>query len=80
MADQHAHPAGTGFIELVSTERPRGGQLFVRAAHVSAIRHIWEGDMLVGSVIYTLDGTCSRVTASFDQIAGAIEEEGRADG
>ena len=79
MDDQHARPAGSGFIAVVGSERHRG-QLFIRTAHITAIRHIWRDDVLVGSDIYTLNGVCYRVTASFDQIADAIDAEGRADG
>lgn len=78
MADdstQFAQPVGTGFI-MLKDATATGGNHFVRADHISAIRPVWNShNEWIGCRVFTLDGTDRTVNASFEQITAAIELE-----
>ena len=68
-----ADSVGLGFVSLLDVE-PGNGSHFIRAAHITAIRPVWNDDEdWIGCDVFTLDGTKRRVNASLEQIMAAME-------
>lgn len=63
-----------GFIELLDWQ-PMNGTHLIRAAHITAIRPVWDADEIwIGCDVYTTDGSCRRVNASIEQIVEKMKE------
>lgn len=72
MPDRFAIAVACGFIEILDSKANNGSH-FIRAAHITAVRPVWNDDEVwIGCNVFTLDGTVRMVNASFEQIADAI--------